>query len=197
MPALTYATDLGQASALRRTMYNLGKAIQSGELVPASQILEAFFKANPQYVSSASDASPASSSSSSSSPQSPLANDFQTLATAISNNQVGAAQTAWTQIKSDFAKAGVTNLGDGTSATTEALAQSNAATDGQIFSDMFGASQGGNSSISELIGGGSNPSGQMGVSGSLMEEWLTYKQGGPATPAANASGTANLLDTKV
>ena len=81
-----YATQLAQMSALKRTLSNLGQAIEKGELVPASTILTAFFKANPQYVST---------SAADSQSQDPISQDFQALAAAISNNQVDAAQTAW------------------------------------------------------------------------------------------------------
>src|ERR1700679_1028320 len=108
--AISYATQLAETSALRRSLANLGAAIQKGELVPASTILTAFFKANPQYTATANNDSQT---------QDALSQDFQTLATALSNNQVDAAQTAWTQIKSDFANQGVTNLGDATNSTSE------------------------------------------------------------------------------
>jgi hypothetical protein len=184
--AVSYATQLAESSALRRSLSNLGMAIQRGELVPASTILAAFFKANPQYTST----TPADSQS-----PNPLAQDFQTLATALSNNQADAAQTAWTQIQSDFAKQGVTNLGDGTNPTTEVVAQSNAATDAQILSNAFGASPSGDSEIATLLGGSESSTSQTGISASLLENWLTYKQTGTAIPAATNPATPSVLNT--
>jgi hypothetical protein len=184
--AISYATQLAETSALRRSLSNLGTAIQRGELVPASTILAAFFKANPQYTSTATTDSQT---------QNPLSQDFQTLATALSNNQADAAQTAWTQIQNDFAKQGVTSLGDGTNPTTEVVAQSNAATDAQILSNTFGASPDGESSIATLLGGSESSNSQTGVSASLLENWLTYKQTGTAAPAATTAGTPSVLNT--
>ena len=186
--AISYATQLAETSALRRSLSSLGAAIQHGELVPASTILTAFFKANPQYTSTANTDSQT---------QDALSQDFQALATAISNNQVDAAQTAWTNIKNDFAKDGVTNLGDTTSSTPEILAQNQVTTDGQILSDMSGASSGGDSAIATLIGENDASSSQTGVSSTLLENWLTYKQTGTTAPAATNSGTASVLNTAV
>jgi hypothetical protein len=186
--AISYATQLAGTSALRRSLASLGAAIQHGELVPASTILTAFFKSNPQYTSTANTDSQT---------QDALSQDFQALATALSNNQVDAAQSAWTNIKNDFAKDGVTNLGDATNSTSELLAQSKASTDEQIVSDMFGASSGGNPSIATLLGESDASSSQIGVPSSLMENWLTYKQTGTAAPAATNPGTPSVLDTAV
>jgi hypothetical protein len=54
----TYATPLAQTSALKRSLDNLGNAVQSGDLTAAGAILTAFIKANPQYASASSAASP-------------------------------------------------------------------------------------------------------------------------------------------
>jgi hypothetical protein len=183
--AVSYATQLAQTSALKRSLSNLGSAIQSGDLVAANTMLTAFIKANPQYSAPSGGASQ---------PQDPISQDFQTLATAISNNQVDAAKSAWTQVKSDLANDGVTSLSDGT--TSELLAQNKATTEEQLVTDMFGTGTGGTPSISSLLGG-SDSSSQIGLSSSLIGNWLTYQQNGATTPAATSSSASNLLNTLV
>ena len=184
--AVGYATQLAQISAVKRTMSNLGKAIEKGELVPASTILAAFFKANSQYVST----SPADTQS-----QDPLNQDFQDLAAAISDNQVAAAQSAWTQAKSDLANDGVTNLDNGAADTARLLAQNKASVNAQIISDSLGTSPGGEPTIAALLGGGGNSGSQIGLSSSLLETWLTYQPSGTTKPAAANSASGNRLDT--
>jgi hypothetical protein len=184
--AITYATQLAQTSALKRSLTNLGTAIQNGDMVTASTMLAAFIKANPQYTSTSSGATPS---------QDPISQDFQTLATAISNGQVDAAQTAWTQVKSDLANDGVTNLSDGT--PSELIAQNKAAMDQEIMSDLFGASTGGSSSISTLLGGSDGSSSQIGLSSSLLENWQTDQENGTTAPVATTSSSSNLLNTLV
>jgi hypothetical protein len=183
--AVSYATQLAQTSSLKRSLSNLGHAIQNGELVPASAILTAFFKANPQYTSTSAEDT--------TSPDL-ISQDFQTLAVAISNNQVDAAQTAWTQVKSDLANDGVSSVANGTS---ELLAQTKASLDQQIVSDAFGVSSGSDATIIALLGGNDTSSSQTGLSSSLIESWLTYQQSGTTAPAATGSSAGNLLNKAV
>ena len=182
----TYATQLAQTSALKRRLNNLGTAIQNGDLASAGSILTAFVKANPQY--------PFTSAAGSTS-QDPINQDFQALADAVSNGQVDTAKGAWTQIQSDLAKSGVTDLGDGPAATAKLLAQAKASMNQQILSDAFGTSSGGDNSLTSLIGGSSGSSGDAGLSSSLLSDWLTYKAGGNTSPTVATKNSDNNLDS--
>jgi len=162
---------------MERSLYNLGTAVQNGDLTSAGSILTAFIQDNPQYAYSSTSTS---SSSSSSQTQDPINQDFQTLANAISSNQVAAAQSAWTQIQSDLASNGITNLSDGKAATAELLAQTQASITQQIVSDALDASP---------IDSGT------GLSSSLISSWLTYQDGGSATSLSSAGNTGSILDT--
>ena len=185
---VNYATQLAQTSALNRSLYNLGTAIQSGDLTSANSILTAFIKANPQYATTSSDGSQS---------QSPINQDFQSLADAISNNQVDAARSAWAQVKSDLSKAGLTSLNSGTTATAQLLAQNNTSVAEQILSDTFGtaAPTGGGLSVSSLLGGSSGSSGDIGLPSALLSSWVTYQNGGSAAPSAATASLGSLLNT--
>jgi hypothetical protein len=186
--AASFATQLAPASAWKRSLSNLGIAIQSGELAPASSILTAFFKANPQYTSTSSDESP--------SPD-PLSQDFQALASAISSNQIGAAQTAWTQVKRDLGNNGAPNPGDGTTSTSEFPAQTKASMDGQIVSNVFNVSSDGGAAIDAFPGGSEISSSQTGLSSTGDGNRLSYQPSGTTAPDAITSKRGILLDTAV
>jgi hypothetical protein len=181
----SYAAQLAQTSSLKRSLNNLGVAVQNGDLTSANSILTAFIKANPQYASTQGDATQS---------QDPINGDFQALADAISNNQVDAAKNAWTQVKSDLSQDGVTDITDGTTATAELLAETKASIEQQIVSDAFGTSSAGALSATSLLGGSGISTGGAGLSTSLLSDWLTYQSGGQVSPVpANATGTN--LDT--
>ncbi len=184
--SVAYATQLAQTSALKRNLNNLGTAVQNGDLKTAGSILTAFIQANPQYTATASDGSQS---------QDPINQGFQALADAISNNQADTARSAWTQIQSDLADSGVTNLGDGAAATAKLLAQTRASISQQILSDTFGVGSGGDSSLTSLLGGSSDASSIGGVSASLLSEWLTYQEGGAAAPSTPTPSAGSNLDT--
>jgi len=186
--SVSYAMQLAQGSALKRSLNNLGNAVQNGDLSSANSILTGFMKANPQF---------ASTSSAGSQSQAPINQDFQALADAISKNQVGTAQSAWTQVKSDLAKKGLTDISDGSAATATLLAQTKASIQQQIVSDAFGTSSDGSTSVASLIGGGSSSSSASGLSSSLISSWLTYKEGGATAPAVTTNSTGNNLDKSV
>lgn len=171
----SYATQLAQSSALERGLYNLGNAIQSGNLTSAGSVLKALMKANPQYASSSSDGAPS---------QDPVNQDFQAIANAISSNQTAAAQSAWTQLKSDLAKNGLTQITDGTADTAKLLAQNKASIDQTVLADLFGNSSQGSSPLA-LLGATTDPL------SSLVSNWLTYKATGTssAQPSTANSGT--------
>jgi len=184
--SVSYATQLAQTSALKRSLNNLGTAVQNGDLTSANSILTAIIKANPQYASTSSDGSQS---------QEPINQDFQALADAIANNQADAARSAWTQVQSDLSKNGVTDLSDGTAATAELLAQTNASIDQQIVSDTFGTSSANSLSVTSLLGGSASLTSGPGLSSSLISDWLTYQSGGQASPTAASNSASNHLDT--
>jgi hypothetical protein len=184
--SVSYATQLAQMSALKRSLYNLGTAVQSGNLTSANSILTAIIKANPQYASTSSDGSQS---------QAPINQDFQALADAIANNQVDAAKSAWTQVQSDLSKNGVTDLSNGTAATAELLAQTNASIAQQIVSDTFGTSSASSLSVTSLISGSAGSTSGPGLSSSLISDWLTYQAGGQASPTVPTHSAGSYLDT--
>ena len=181
--SVTYATQLAQTSALKRNLNSLGAAVRSGDLASAGSILAAFVKANPQYASAASAGSTS---------QDPINQDFQALADAITNNQTDTAKSAWTQIQSDLSKSGVTDLSDG---TAKLLAQTKASVSQQILSDAFGAGSGDSLSLASLIGGSTDSSSAVGLSSSLLNEWVTYQSGGTTSPTPTAPSTDSKLNT--
>jgi hypothetical protein len=143
-------------------------------MTTANSLVTAFIQDNPQYASTAGGSS-----------TDPISQDFQALATAVSGNQTGAAQTAWANVKNDLAKDGV-NLST-TATTAEAIAQNKATMDQEILGDLFGgssASSAGTPSLASLLGGSTDSSGTAGVSSSLLNDWATYNQGGTITPAS-------------
>jgi hypothetical protein len=200
----SYATQLAQTFSLKRSLSSLGTAVQNGDMDSAGSILTALIKANPQFAATASEGSQS---------QNPINQGFQALADAISSGQTDTAQSAWTQVKSDLAKSGVTDLSDGTAATAKLVADSRDSLAQQILSDSFGATPGAGLVASLLAGSGpsaatsllstllgdtsSSTSSQTGLSSSLLSSWLTYKAGGTtATPVAPDSTGLNL-DTAV
>ena len=183
---VSYATELAQTSALKRNLNNLGTAGQNGDLTSAGSILSAFIKANPQF---------AITSSADSQAQDPINQDFQALADAITNNLADTAKSAWTQIKSDLATSGATDLSDGTAATAELLAQTQTSLAQQILSNAFGTSSGDGLSLMSLIGGNSGASGSVGSSSSVFSDWLIYQAGGNTSPAAASASAGNRLNT--
>ena len=182
----SYATRLAQTSALKRTLSNLGAAVQRGDMTSANAILTAFIKANPQYATSASNGTAS---------QDPINQDFQALANAISSNQTETARSAWARVQSDLAKDWVTNLSSGPSATVQLLAQTKASLDQQVISDMFGTNPGGDLSVTAFLGGSAASSSGTGLSSSLIANWLTYQSGGNAASAAGKAGTGQILST--
>jgi len=182
---VAYATQLAQTSALRRSLNNLGTAVQNGDLTSAGSILTAFIKANPQY---------ASTSSGSSQSASPINQDFQSLANAISNNQVDAARSAWAQIKTDLAQNGVSDLSDGKADTAKLLAQTKASIAQQIVSNAFGTSSSSGTSATSLLDGSVSSNSGGGLSSALIGGWLTYQEGGSTSPVASTATMGSSLN---
>jgi hypothetical protein len=184
--SVDYAMQLAQTSALKRSLSNLGTAVQKGDLASASSILTAFVKANPQYASTSSGGSQS---------QDPINQHFQALADAISSNQGDTAKSAWTQIAGDLSKSGVTDLNNGAAATAKLLAQTKASMNQQILSDVFGTGSGDGSSLTSLLSGNSDSSSVVGVSSSLLSDWLTYKSGGNTSPIPTGASAGGKLDS--
>jgi hypothetical protein len=185
--SVAYATQLAQSSALKRTLSNLGAAVQNGDLSSAGTILASFIKANPQYAST-------SANSGSQSPD-PINQDFQALADAISNNQTDQAKTAWTQVKTDLAKEGVTDLTSGPAAMAELLAQTKASITQELLSTAFGSSSSSDTALGSLLGGTPDSSSGVGLSSSLISNWLTYQASGTTSPPLSTNTTGNNLNT--
>jgi hypothetical protein len=181
--AVAYATQLASAATLRNSLNAIGAAVQNGDMTTANSLLTTFIQDNPQYAST----------SSSSSSTDPINQDFQTLATAVSGGQVSAAQSAWASVKSDLTNDGV-NL-DPRAVTAQAIAQNRTSIDQEILGDLFGdsSSSGSTPSVASLLGGGTDSSGSVGLSSSLLNDWVTYRQDATATPVAPTP--QNVLNT--
>jgi hypothetical protein len=171
---------LAQSSGLNRSLKNLGTAVESGDLASAGSILSAIKQANPQFAASA-DSGTAS--------QSPINQDFQTLNDALANNQTDAAQSAWTQLKSDLASNGISITKNSASTTAQVLAQSRESLDLAILSNFFGSS----SSSASLLGATSTSARNTDWQ-STLSQWLTYKANGNASTTAAAGTTAGSVD---
>jgi hypothetical protein len=182
---VTYATQLAQSSALRRSLNNLGVAVQSGDLSTAGSVLTALQKAHPEYAASSAEGTQSVD---------PINQSFQTLANAISSNEADAARSAWTQIKADLAKEGVTDISDGTAATAKLLEDSKDSIAQQILSDTFGTSSGSPVTINSLLSGSSKSSSEA-LSNSLMSDWVTYRAGGKTSLPPAVTSAGRKLDT--
>lgn len=203
----SYATQLAQTSAFERSLYNLGTAVQNGDMTSAGSILTALIQANPQYAATSS------TSGSSTQSQDPLNQDFQNLASAISSNQPDAAKNAWTQLKNDLAKAGVTNISSGTTLAAQAVAQNEVSMQQDLLSSLFGGGTDSSSNLATLLGGSTDSTsgspnlatllGQTSDSTSTstdpltaaLNNWLTYQSDGSVSNPAGSSSTTNGLDT--
>jgi hypothetical protein len=186
--SVSYATQLAQTSSFERSLYNLGTAVQNGNLTAAGSILTALMKANPQYAT-ASSAGDASSS------QDSINQDFQALTNAISNNQTDVAQTAWTQLKGDLAQKGISQITDGTTLAAQAVAENKAAMDQALLSNLFGTASDSSPSVITLLGGGSNPSSSSDSVNGVLSNWLTYEASGSASAPATTAAAGTSLDT--
>ena len=172
--AVAYATQLASAATLRNSLNAIGAAVQNGDMTTANSLLTTFIQDNPQYASTSGSSS-----------TDPISQDFQTLATAVSGNQVDAAKSAWASVKKDLANDGV-NLST-SAVTAQAIAQSNTTINQSILSSLFGDSsdsEGSTPSVASLLGGSTNAGSTVGLSSSLLSAWVTYDQDANTTPAA-------------
>jgi hypothetical protein len=212
--------QVAQTSAFERSLYNLGSAVQNGDMTSAGSILTALIQANPQYATTSSTSGTSTSSSSTQS-QDPLNQDFQNLANAISSNQPDAAKTAWTQLKADLAKAGITNISSGTTLAAQAVAQNKVAMQQSLLSALLGGgsdSASGSPDLATLLGGSTNSTDGTDSNSNLatllnessnssdsssatdpltaaLNNWLTYQADGTASAPASSSSTPDGLDT--
>jgi hypothetical protein len=192
----SYATQLAQTSSLENSLYNLGSAIQGGNLTAAGSILTAIIQANPQYATNSSSSSSSSSLSSSSSTQSqsPINQDFQNLATAIQNGDAVTAQSVWTQLKSDLANAGVTNISSGSQIAAQAISQNQVSEDQSILSSLLGGSDS-SSPLSVLLNQNSTSSSGPDSVSAALSNWLTYQADGNTTPISATSNSGGNLNS--
>jgi hypothetical protein len=182
--AASYATQLAQSSALERSLYNLGSAIQGGDLTSAGSILSSIIQANPQYATNSSS----SSNSSSTQSQNPINQDFQNLATAIQNNDLGTAQSVWSQLKTDLAGAGVTNISSSTQIAQQAIAQNQVTEDQALLSSLFGSSDS-SSPLSVLLNQGASSGNATDPVAAALSNWLTYQANGNTSVPPAATGS--------
>lgn len=181
----SYATELAETSQLRRSLNNLGTAIQSGNLSSASSILSAIIKAHPEYATTSS------SDTSTTSTGSTINTDFQAVAQALDANDADAAKTSWTQLKGDMADAGVTDLSDGKADTAKLLAETKTSVDEAIISNMFGVSSSSDSSVATLIGASSSSDSSSDAVSSAISSWLTYEADGKTSTSSSTTSTLN------
>ncbi len=174
--AATYATELAESSKLKRSLYSIGKAIENGNLTSANAKLGALMKAFPQYASAGGGSATSSSA---------INQDFAAISKAIDNQDVDAAKTAWSQLKSDLSKAGVSQLTDGSEATAKLVAENRASIDQSILSSFFGDNSSESMVSTLLAGNASNTNFLQGV----MSTWATYQANGSSTPKASQSGS--------
>jgi hypothetical protein len=185
----SYATQLAETASLKQSLTQIGSAIQNGDMTSANSLLTAFMQQNPQFDTTSS------SSSTSGDSQDPVNQDFQSLVTAVSGNQVSAAQSAWTQVLNDFAKAGV-SLSNSAATTAEAVEQGKANMDQQLLSDLFGTnSSSDGSSLASLLASSNAPGDSTGLSSSILGAWVTYEEGGTTTPTSTQGTLGGLLNT--
>jgi hypothetical protein len=210
----SYAAQVAQTSAFERSLYNLGTAVQNGDMTSAGSILTALIQANPQYATTSS------ASGGSAQSQDPLNQDFQNLASAISSNQPDAAKTAWTQLKNDLAKAGITNISSGTDLAAQAVAQNEVSMQQALLTSLFGSgtnSTSGSPNLATLLGGSTDTTDSTSSSPDLasllggtsssdtststdpltaaLNNWLMYQSDGTASAPTGSSSTTNGLDT--
>ena len=179
---VSYATQLAQSSSVERSLYSLGVAVQRGNLTKAGSVLNALMAANPQF---------AASSGSSTQSQDPINQDFQNLAKAISGNQTDAARNAWTQLRNDLAKQGVTANSNGSDLAAQAVAKSKATMEQSLVSSLFGGSSNATSQVTTLFGGSTVSSDPISA---LVSNWLTYKSSGGASVTSPTDQSGSILN---
>lgn len=186
--AASYGVQLAQTSKLGRTLYSLDASIQKGDMTAANNTLLSIIKAYPQY---------ATNSSNSSESEDPINKGFTTLSTAISNQDVNAAQNAWTDLKKQLADSGIT-INDGTANTQKLVSQMRESLDASILASLNGTST--DSNFATLYGlSSANTTASDALSG-LVTNWVTYKTSGnnsikTTSQTDSSSSTTTSLNT--
>jgi hypothetical protein len=187
----SYAQQLAEGATLKRSLYGLGQAVQTGNLTSAGSILTALEKAHPEYATSSSSDSSGSSDS--------INSGFTALKKAISENDTSAAKTAWSQLKTVLAEAGLTNISSGSQLAAQSQANLQASMNQTLVSTLLGgdSSSSSASSVSALLGLDSSSSSSSSTDSvdSLISKWLTYKSDSSTTTASKDSASGTTLDT--
>ncbi len=178
---MAYATQIAQAAALKRGLYGIGKAIESGDLTGAGSKVDALIKANPQH---------ATSSESSTTTSDPINNGFKAVSDAIANNDSAGAKAAWAQLKTDLGNSGI-KISDGTADTAQLLAENRSSLNQSLLSAIFGGGSQ-SSMLTTLLGSGGASSSTDSVS-STISSWLTYQATGVSSSSTDSSG--GILNT--
>jgi hypothetical protein len=184
--SISYATQLAQTSTFERSLYNLGTAIQNGNLTGAGSILTGLMQSNPQY---------ASDSGSSTQTQDPINQDFQNIASAISSNQPDAAKTAWAQLKTDLAKNGVSNISSGADLAAQAVAQNKLSMEQTLLGSLFGTNSNGGVSAGLLLGVSDGTGATSDPVSAVVSNWLSYQANGSSSTQPSISTPGNGLNT--
>jgi hypothetical protein len=179
---MAYASSLAESAKLKRSLFNIGSAIDKGDLATAESKLTSLLKDYPQYATAGDTAA---------NPDSINAH-FQAVSQAISQKDIGAAKTAWNTVKNDLAKSGITLSDSGTEAA-KIMAENKAAADRSILDAMFGGSSE-KSLVSTLLGGSASSDTSNSLS-SLVSKWVTYKSTGTTSETQTDSDTPKILDT--
>jgi hypothetical protein len=183
--AASYGVQLAQSSKLVRSFSSLDSAIQTGNLTAAAGIIAAIAKDNPQYAASTTSGSTSSD---------PINQGFQTLSSAITQGDTEATRTAWTQLKSDLADAGVT-ISSGASAMQKIIAQAKDSIDQAIISSLsLGLSENGNSASSLLGNASADSSATSDTLGTLVSQWVTYKTTGATSQISTNSSNSSTSE---
>lgn len=181
--SMAYASSLAESAKLKRSLFNIGSAIEKGDLAGAESKLASLLKDYPQY---------ATGGDTTANPNSINAH-FQAVSQAISKKDAEAAKTAWSTVKSDLSKSGIT-LSDSKTEAAKIMAENKAAADRSILDAMFGGSSD-SSLVSTLLGGSASSSTSSDSLSSLVSKWVTYKSTGTTSETQTASDTPKILDT--
>jgi hypothetical protein len=181
----SYAVELAQTSHLKRSLHSLDRAIQNGNLSSARSSLVTLINALPKYTPPPDD--PADTAD-------PINKGFQAVAKALDDNNADAAKKAWTQVKSDLAKAGVSDITDGKADTAKLLADAKASMNSAIIGKMFGIGSDDGASVTTLLGAKSTSSSDDSVNAAIAK-WLNYEADGK-THNIDDNGSGGTLDKK-
>jgi hypothetical protein len=180
----SYATALAQAAKLKRSLYSIGNAIESGDLSAAGSKLTSLMKEHPEYAAASGGTTDA---------KNPINDDFKGVSDAIAKNDADGAKTAWTKLKSDLSSAGV-KLSDGAADTAKIVADNKAAMNQSLMSALFSSSSNSDTNmLSTLLGSSSSASSGSDSISATLSNWMTYQSKGSSTAATSTAGS--ILDS--